>query len=670
VIAQTLLRKRVALLAAAIFGLNAFLCWRLFWVEYLDDFQSNEGSFISIGRFLIEHWPHIIWLPWFNGGTPLENAYFPLIPALVAATSALARCSPAHAFHFLAALAYCLGPVFLFLFARRVSGLIAPSFAAALIWSLFSPALVVPAIHAELGTFWGLHRLRTIVYHGETPHNVAVSLLPLAWLLLARYWETPRPRRFVAATCAVAAIMLSNAFGLAVITSSVFLLWLAIDGRTWRRLASACAVLLSAYLLICRFLPPSLLIQAAVNSQTLEGDSRHGWWPIALIPVLAILWLILRRIPSPVVRFAALFTACFGGVVALWWTTGIGLLPVAHRYVLEAEAGSALLMAFGLYPLWRRLPVSVRFGKRIAASIAIPAFGMVVLADYHFARHLIQRSDIAQSAAYREASWIHEHLPDQRVMAASETAFWLNLFTDNPQIAGGHEVAANWVLRVAAYTIYTGQNAGDQDGPISVLWLKAFGCGAITVPGPASQDYYHAVQRPGKFAGLLPLVWNEGDDFIYQVPLRSSSLAHVVPANALVASRPVHGLDVGPLRRYVEALEDPTLPLAHLEWQNPEQGRITAKVIGNQVVSVQITYDPGWRASVGGRPVAVRSDGLGMMVIDPACAVDCTIDLEFAGGMERRIYLAVSISVALALAVMAVLPVRLLSRTRAREHIL
>jgi hypothetical protein len=240
-------------------------------------------------------------------------------------------------------------------------------------------------------------------------------------------------------------------------------------------------------------------------------------------------------------------------------------------------------------------------------------------------------------------------------MVSGDPEFWFNIFADNPQLAAGHEAGANWVERVALYTIYSGQNAGDQDGPISVLWLKAFGCGAITVPGLASRNESHPLLHPEKFAGLLPLVWHEGDDFIYQVPLRSTSLAHVVPSGTLVASRPVHGLDVVQLRRYVEALENPAFPLADLRWQNPEQGSVVASLAGDQTVSLQITYDPGWRASVNGRPVAIRSDGLGMIAIDPGCRGECTIDLTFDGGIERRICFILGILVSLSLVAMIAL---------------
>jgi hypothetical protein len=39
-------------ISAAIFALNALICWPLFRIEYLDDFQSNEGSWITFATFL------------------------------------------------------------------------------------------------------------------------------------------------------------------------------------------------------------------------------------------------------------------------------------------------------------------------------------------------------------------------------------------------------------------------------------------------------------------------------------------------------------------------------------------------------------------------------------------------------------------------------------------
>jgi hypothetical protein len=83
------------------------LCWPLFGTEYLNDLGSVEGNFISFAKFLGDRAPHVAFLPLFDAGLPIENAYLPMVPALTALGSVLTRTSPAHAFHFLAALAYC-----------------------------------------------------------------------------------------------------------------------------------------------------------------------------------------------------------------------------------------------------------------------------------------------------------------------------------------------------------------------------------------------------------------------------------------------------------------------------------------------------------------------------------------------------------------------------------
>jgi hypothetical protein len=117
-------------------------------------------------------------------------------------------------------------------------------------------------------------------------------------------------------------------------------------------------------------------------------------------------------------------------------------------------------------------------------------------------------------------------------------------------------------------------------------------------------------------------------------------------------------LDIEPLRLYVAALEDPTLPPASLTWETPVHGQITAMVAPAQVVSVQINYDPGWRATAGGRRLRIRPDQLGMMIIDPDGAGARSIDLEFTGGPERAVCLAISLLTAAALLGLLIWPKR------------
>ncbi|MGA2118264.1 MAG: hypothetical protein ABSH56_26365 [Bryobacteraceae bacterium] len=637
--------RRSAFACLALLAVNAAVCWPLFTVEYLDDFQSNEGFFIAMGKFLRDWWPHAAWFPWFDGGMPFENTYLPLTGALVAMVSWIGGWSPAHAYHIVMALAYSLAPVFLFLFAKEVSGRFAASFAAALLWSILSPGVLIPRLAQDLHTLWGLRRLRNIVFWGEGPHNIALCLLPAALWLMARYLKRPGFRRFGAAGLAVAAVMLTNAFGILTVSISAVILLVAWPQFDRLRLAATGGLLLAGYLVICRFLPPAEIRLLAASSQVSGGDFRYTFRILllaaALLAVLAGLAAISRRWRDPMLQFAAVFSACFGGVVvvSLW---DLNLLPQALRYHIEMEAGLCLVAAFAGARLGKWVPSWVAHD---AAILSLVPISWIVWQDCGFARRLIQPADIARSAPFRQANFAAAHLHGQRIMVAGESQWWFNLFAENSQLSGGFEpTAPNWVQQVAVYTIDTGQNAGAQDGPISVLWLKAFGCGAIVVPGPGSADHYHPVRNPGKFDGLLPLAWREAGDSIYQVPLRSVSLAHVVPASALVANRPAHGLDVAEVRRYVAALEDPALPPASLTWDNPTHGRLTAVVNPPDVLSLQVTYDPGWRASSGGQALAVGRDALGFMVIQPRCSGDCAIDLAFDGGFPRRAELAIGVT--------------------------
>lgn len=650
----------------ALFAINAAICRPLFRTEYLDNLQSTEGAFITFGKFLLDQWPHTSWFPWFNAGVPFENTYLPLVSALVAIFATGGHCSPALAFHFLAALAYSAAPAFLFLFAARVSGRWLASFSAALLWSLLSPSLLIPRLLKEMGTPWGLRRLRNVVFFGETPHNLALCLLPIALLLLVRYLERMTTRRFAVCVLATAAIMLTNAFGIVTICVSSTILVVSLDRRGWMQLPLVGGVLLSAYLVSCRFLTPSLIRVLWINSQAVGGDFRITPLTVVLaasfLVALAALCLVTSRFSDPMLRFAVPFSAFFGGVTLLS-LRNLSFLPQPLRYHLEMEVGLCLTAAFALNLAVQGLPRRV---KAALGGIGLLALASLTMQDVRFARTLIKPLDITRTVAFRQARWIAAHLPGQRVFVAGEGAWWFNLFTDNPQLSGGHEPSApNWMQRVAVYTIYTGKNAGDRDAEISVLWLKAFGCGAVTVPDAESNDHYHAMLHPAKFDRLLPLLWRDGGDSIYQVPLRSASLAHVVPSSAIVARRPMNGLDVDQVRRYVAALEDPAVSLAALSWKNPERGQIRASVAPGNVISLQITYDPGWRAAVGGRGVPIRADQLGLIVIEPRCSGECLVDLEFTGGTERFACLVTSLAaVGMLLAALCLPRRRTLTRLR------
>jgi len=105
----------------------------------------------------------------------------------------------------------------------------------------------------------------------------------------------------------------------------------------------------------------------------------------------------------------------------------------------------------------------------------------------------------------------------------------------------------------------------------------------------------------------------------------------------VVAREPIHGLDVDPVRPYVAALDDPALPVAEMRWEGTSRAVIHAPMKRDQVISVQVSYAPGWRASAGDRKIPIRKDGIGLLVLEPGCDGVCDVRLDFGPTPEAWI---------------------------------
>jgi hypothetical protein len=178
--------------------------------------------------------------------------------------------------------------------------------------------------------------------------------------------------------------------------------------------------------------------------------------------------------------------------------------------------------------------------------------------------------------------------------------------------------------------------AGAREAEYSVLWLKAYGAAAVGVSGPLSREYFKPYSTPTKFEGVLPVLWRDGDDVIYQVTPGPYSLAHVIRAGEEVRRAPVHGLDVEPLRPFVAAVEDRSRPFARFEWKSLHEARIDTQMRPGELLSVQVSYAPGWHAMANSSAAPVRRDALGLTIVEPHCAGACHIALVYDGGAEVR----------------------------------
>jgi hypothetical protein len=312
-----------------------------------------------------------------------------------------------------------------------------------------------------------------------------------------------------------------------------------------------------------------------------------------------------------------------------------------------------LLAVFGGAEILRRVRRRALTVAAVALTLALAAQGRHAV---RYGRGLVRSTDVTQSAMYKVTRWMDANLHGARAMVGGSYSFYYNDFSDAPQLHGGQDpMLPDFMLRIATFTIYSGMNAGARDGEIATLWLKALGAHAVSVPGPDSEEVYRPFVNPRKFDGLLPVLWREGDDTVYGVPARSDSLAHVMAVGDLVRDPPINGLDTAELEKYVAALDDPSYPEARWRWTSRHSAVIDAVVAPGQVISAPVTYTPGWRA-LGAE---VTQDGLGLIVLKPACQGACEITVTYDGGTEWRVTGCLSV-----VAMLTVLALALIRRFR------
>jgi hypothetical protein len=591
------------LLSAALFGLNAYICRELFSIEHFRNLDSNEGAFVAISRFFRENLFDLRWFTFFDAGMPIENAYQPLLPLTAAATGWLSGWSSERAFHFVLAFAYCLGPVTLFWFAWDWSRSVTLSLTVSLAWSLTSfGELLIPVLRVPSDGHWMPLRLFNLIRYAEDPHIAALTLIPLALLFLRRVMENRTAPNLVAAVVCCAAVVATNAFGAVDLLVGGLCIALALR-RGWTILALTG---LAAYCLMCSWLPPSLIGlighdqwsargSFSLNAKTLAGIG------FAFSVFVFLAWL--TRHLRPFERFSLLFAPWMCLFPMGHFLLGVSVVPQGNRYQLELEMALCLVLAC----------LVARMASRPALRIALIAVLVVIGIRQtkifrHAARGLLQPIDITQTHQYKTTRWLDQNLPGQRAMVAGDTQFLFNVFSNNPQLGGGHEPQVpNWMNLVALYVIYAEPNPEN-----AVFWLKAFGTQALATPAHA------------KFDGRLPVLARVDDMTIYAVPQRSRSLAHVIPSTAVVTKKPIHGLDLDPARAYIAALDDPSLPLAEMTWRGNSAFHIRAPLRRGQLVSVQVTWMPGWQSTA-----TIHSDQLGLIVLEPNCQGDCEIEVRY-----------------------------------------
>ena len=546
--------------AALLFALNAYITPLLFRTAYTAQMGSIEAAYIGLARYVSQHWNDMGWFPLWYGGIPYPDSYPPLLHWICGLVVTLAGVSPGLAYHFVTAMIYSLGPVTLFWMAWRLSGKRECALVAGIGYSLISPTCLLSAVaRVDSDGFWGPRRLVTLVVWGEGPHLASMCLLPLAIGMLHVALQKRKPWYWVAAALSMAAVPMSNWLGgmaLAICVMAYLFAGLPVGRKTVPTLLSTGALGVYAYAIAVPWLSPATIAVIRANAPRVAGNfqadatQRKFAFAVAAAFLLAA-WAMARWNLPRHTRFACLASLVLASSALgrLWFR--LSLLPQPDRYALEMDMFLWVAVVFAVWPLlhwlfawWGRrwpagrpLPDGRGSDEALGAtSVAIrattvrewllprlPAVAIIlVLAaacvpivrhQRRSARWIARPIDIHTTIEYKTAKWLDAHMPGARVFAPGTIGFWLNAFSDAPQLTGGFDNGIrNPTVSDVIFHVYAGDNQ-----QYMVDLLRAYGCDALIGGGADSAEFYHPISHAEKLRGLTEL-WRDGGDAITIFP--------------------------------------------------------------------------------------------------------------------------------------------------------
>ena len=455
-------RTSLPLLAAvAVAWLNVYLIRELFLVESTARMHSMHGFWAALARLGGESWLRPTWWPYWDGGMPFEYAYAPLIPGAAALLSSLFGVEEPRALQIIFGTILAAGPTTLYLCVWRLTGTAAWSFVAAILYTLFSPALLLAPNEG-----WGLQellkseRFYVVIEWDEAPHMAALALWPLATLCLVRLLETRRWSWLAGGVLAMATMVYASAFGATILAITAVCVVGALGFKPEHmKLTFVIGVL--TYLASCAWLPPSL-VRVIREASSFSGE---GWTASSAtaLAVAGVAWAaaqpwLMRRVEDSRLRIFALFALTCLLIVWLHQFAGRQFVPQPGRYKMELSLGLALSGAFALRIWQRRL--SHQPLRWALAALALALAAEQTVSSRQWAKATILNRDVTESIEYRTARAADAHLaPGERVFLPGSVAQWLNAFSEREQWSGGSWSAAFNLAQQTAQTTSSERSA-------------------------------------------------------------------------------------------------------------------------------------------------------------------------------------------------------------------
>lgn len=628
--------RRTAIIdSLAIACFVSILIGPLFRLDYLDNWQSIESTFIADARMIAEHFPHPGWQPLWYCGTRSDYVYPPALRYGTVLISRLGHLLPARAYHVYIAAFYVIGILSVYWLVRIGSRSRGAALLSTAATALLSPVfLFLPAVRHD-SAFLVPQRLHVLISYGEGPHMSAVAVLPAALAAVIAALRKWRPAVLAAAAALCALVVANNFYGatsLAILYPiAVWSIWLCDRAPgVWQR---AAAIPVLTWGLTAFWLTPSYI---RITLLDLKWVSLPGNTPSRLILGIALALYCLFTLRTSNRRPEhqwAVFTAGAAVAYVVWvlgaYSLNLKISGDSGRLLPELDLALILVSVEALRGGWKdpalRLPL---------ALLVVAAFYPAMRYIPHAWSPFRKAGAIENVYEYRTTEWLHNHLPGARVLAPGTVRFWFDVWFDNAQTHGGSDQSMlNQNIPNAMWQIFQGDRAD-----VSTLWMQALGTDAVVAPSLTSPESYHEMRHPEQFRGVLqPLSDSLPETIVYSVPRLHPGIARVVDRAQILRIGSSGGIaGEARLRDYVSIVENPAQPAAAFTWRGPDAAGIEAATVAGQWILVQETWDPAWHAYENGRALPLQPENaMGFTLINVPAGVH-RISLRFETPRQNR----------------------------------
>jgi|GEM_PF-2923113 len=620
-------------LVAGLLLLHAILAWPMLQDGFTRFIESIEGAHLTNAAWVLENGG--AWNSLWYFGFPAHLTYPPLLPNLIALVADNFNLTISHAYRITVGVLIWLIPLGIYLFTRELTKRKTIAVLASLMFIVMPNIayFLIPQVQTiPDAAGWIPYHWVVFAQYGEGPHMAALFFMLLAATFFLRCLDNRSKLNLVATALFLALTMLTNLFaGFALILILVILqlgrMFIYVFDVNWRRLG---LIGLVAYG-ITTFAFDYTFIKSILASGYVHPENTMNWPPflivffVLLFLVAPITLLVYHMVVGKDKYYPLITMAMWAGlfllVAAVYYYFDYNLVTQPNRYLHEAQIGTVVLVAMGMTYLIdnakKTYDEEERFTKHLLVTLGI--FTFILAPSFNYLRNphwIIQPQSMDHTYEKQIANQLNSMVnadQEERVYLTGTPAFWLNVFSDVPQIRGGADNAQPVpVWADASYLINKSANEN-----LTKAWLNLLNVRYILVNYPESGTYYVDYENFDRFTN-----WTVVDEFaeggfkLYEVPESNLSIFTVVKTAELNELSRLDTADQ--VKKLAELFNQADNSRVEYEKLSNGHYRLQIKDLGsNETVVFKMNADERWQAAIDENILEIETVGPNYMAVAP-----------------------------------------------------